>query len=174
VPSHLGRVAALTRYPVKSLVGEPLTAAQIEQRGVVGDRTWAVYTEDGGIGSGKTTRRFRRVDGLLGLSATTDGDAPVVRTPDGRSAVAGTPDADALVSATLDRPLRLAAETAVPHHDSARTSSWTSRAPAFRRTSGTAGCWRSGTTSSCVRTAAWPAAAWSTSWTAADPRATAW
>ncbi len=33
--------------------------------------------------------------------------------------VAGTPDADALVSALLGRPLRLAPEADVPHHDEA-------------------------------------------------------
>ncbi len=117
--SDLGRVAALARYPVKSLAGEALGGAVVEPRGLVGDRSWAVYTEDGGIGSGKTTRRFRRVDGLLGLSATSGGGAPVVTTPDGRSAVAGTAAADALVSGVLGRPLRLAPETDVPHHDEA-------------------------------------------------------
>jgi uncharacterized protein YcbX len=115
----LGRVVELARYPVKSLAGETLAEAQVEPRGLVGDRTWAVYTDDGGIGSGKTTRRFRRVDGLLGLSAASGNGAPVVTTPDGRSAVAGTPDADALVSAVLGRPLRLAVEQDVPHHDEA-------------------------------------------------------
>jgi uncharacterized protein len=117
VSSDLGRVAALARYPVKSTGGERLDEAQVGQRGLDGDRAWAVYTEDGGIGSGKNTRRFRRVDGLLGLSALTDGDAPVVTVPDGRSARAGTPEADALVSEVLHRPLRLAPETDVPHHD---------------------------------------------------------
>ena len=117
--SDLGRVAALARYPVKSLAGESLTAVEVGPRGLAGDRAWAVYTEDGGIGSGKTTRRFRRVDGLLGLSAATDGAAPAITAPDGRSATAGTPEADALVSGALGRPLRLAAETDVPHHDEA-------------------------------------------------------
>jgi len=114
-----GRVVALTRYPVKSLAGEALPEAVVEPRGVVGDRRWAVYTEDGGIGSGKTTRRFRRVDGLLALAATSNGGAPRVTAPDGRSAVAGTPDADALVTDLLGRPLRLAQEVEVPHHDEA-------------------------------------------------------
>lgn len=115
--SDVGRVAALARYPVKSLAGESVPTADVGLRGLAGDRTWAVYTEDGGIGSGKTTRRFRRVDGLLGLGAT--GEPPIVTAPDGRSARAGTPEGDALVSAVLSRPLRLAAEAGVPHHDEA-------------------------------------------------------
>lgn len=67
---QVGIVALLTRYPVKSMLGEQLASAQIEQRGMVGDREWAVYTPDGGIGSGKSSRRFRRIDGLLRFRAT--------------------------------------------------------------------------------------------------------
>jgi uncharacterized protein YcbX len=69
----VGTVSLLARYPVKSMRGEQLERAEIEPRGLVGDRTWAVYTSDGGIGSGKSSRRFRRVDGLLGFSAGLDG-----------------------------------------------------------------------------------------------------
>src|SRR3712207_6426401 len=45
VSADLGRVAALTRYPVKSMTGESLPEASVEPRGLVGDRGWAVYTE---------------------------------------------------------------------------------------------------------------------------------
>jgi uncharacterized protein YcbX len=119
VSADLGCISALARYPVKSTGGERLEEAVVEPRGIAGDRSWAVYTDDGGIGSGKTTRRFRRIDGLLALTGGTDGDATLVTAPDGRSALAGTPDADALVSEVLARPLRLRPETDVPHHDEA-------------------------------------------------------
>lgn len=46
----------------------------VGQRGLEGHRTWAVHTADGGIGSGKTTRRFRRVDGLPALAARLEDD----------------------------------------------------------------------------------------------------
>ncbi|WP_405420476.1 hypothetical protein [Streptomyces erythrochromogenes] len=36
-------------------------------RGLVGDRLYAVRDGDGRFGSGKNTRRFRRMDGLLHL-----------------------------------------------------------------------------------------------------------
>jgi uncharacterized protein YcbX len=52
-----GRVLEVTRYPVKSMGGESLRRARVGDRGVEGDRVWAVYTADGGIGSGKRTRR---------------------------------------------------------------------------------------------------------------------
>jgi hypothetical protein len=77
-----GRVAALIRYPVTSMAGEALTAADVGPRKLDGDRSWAGRTEDGGIGSGKTTRRYRRVDGLLGLAAApAEDDVPVSAPP---------------------------------------------------------------------------------------------
>lgn len=45
----------------------------------MGDRRWALYGEDGKIGSGKTTRRFRRMHGLLALEGITDGGASMDR-----------------------------------------------------------------------------------------------
>lgn len=113
----VGVVASLHRYPVKSLLGESLDVARVEPRGVEGDRFWAVYTEDGGIGSGKTSRRFRRVDGLLNLRATADGGVPRVHLPDGRALAVDDPATGAVLSGLLGRPVELRRETAVPHHD---------------------------------------------------------
>lgn len=110
-------VAGLARYPVKSMAGEHLDALALDERGAVGDRVWAAYTPDGGIGSGKTTRRFRRVDGLLDLRARLDGGTPVITFPDGRELPADR--ADDAVTGQLGRPLRLARETTVRHHDDA-------------------------------------------------------
>ena len=58
-------VAELWRYPVKSLLGEQLQEVQVEERGVVGDRLYAVTDRRGKLGSGKTSRRFRRLEGLF-------------------------------------------------------------------------------------------------------------
>jgi len=49
---RVGTVALLARYPVKSMRGETLEHVEVEPRGLSGDRGWAVYTDDGGIGSG--------------------------------------------------------------------------------------------------------------------------
>jgi uncharacterized protein YcbX len=38
---EVGRVAALWRYPVKSMAGEPLDAAEVSWHGLAGDRRWA-------------------------------------------------------------------------------------------------------------------------------------
>jgi hypothetical protein len=37
----VGHVAAITRYPVKSMAGEPRDAAEIDWQGMEGDRQWA-------------------------------------------------------------------------------------------------------------------------------------
>ncbi len=110
-----GRVGALLRYPVKSMAGEELTGVEVKHRGLVGDRQWAVYTDDGKIGSGKTTRRFRRVVGLLEWRAVLDGAVPVVESPTGERH--GLDDAVAPLSAAMGRPLAIRSEDDVPHHD---------------------------------------------------------
>jgi uncharacterized protein YcbX len=46
----VGRVAALTRFPVKSMAGEPLAVAEIGWQGIEGDRQYAFLFE------GKATR----------------------------------------------------------------------------------------------------------------------
>jgi uncharacterized protein YcbX len=121
----VGRVAGLARYPVKSMAGEDLTEARFGPLGITGDRRWAAYTADGGIGSGKTTRRFRRVDGLLSLRARLDSGAPadavpVIGFPDGRQYRADDPSAARALTALLGRPLQLRPEGAVRHHDESR------------------------------------------------------
>ena len=113
----VGVIAALARYPVKSMGGEALAVAEVGPRGLVGDRAWATYLPDGGIGSGKTTRRFRRVDGLLGCRARLDGTTPAVTLPDGPEYPADDPAAGDALSALLGQPLALRPEGDVQHHD---------------------------------------------------------
>jgi len=113
----VGRVAEVWRYPVKSLVGERLAAAEIDARGVVGDRLWSVRDEDGKFGSGKTTRRFVRMDGLLELSASYHADVPVLTFPDGRRIRADDDRIAAVLSAHVGRPVMLGKETAISHFD---------------------------------------------------------
>ena len=66
----VGSVGLLSHYPVKSTGGQALTSAVLGDRGLRHDREWAVDTADGGIASGKTTRRFRKVEGLLSWWST--------------------------------------------------------------------------------------------------------
>lgn len=110
-------LAGLVRYPVKSVGGEARESLTIDERGVSGDRLWAVYTADGGIGSGKTTRRFRRVDGLLDYSARLRNGHPVLVSPSGTELIAGDPATDEALSAALGQPLRVQREELVSHFD---------------------------------------------------------
>ena len=57
-------VGELWRYPVKSLAGEPLDAAEISADGIPGDRMVQVYDAKGRIVTSRTTPR------LLGLKGT--------------------------------------------------------------------------------------------------------
>ena len=120
--TRVGTVQALYRYPVKSTAGQGLDLAEVDARGLVLDRTWAVRTDDGGIGSGKTSHRFRRLDGLLrwrsGVSDAPDAAGTVwLEDPDGRRWGAGDPGADAALGAAFGRDLRLEVEAGTPYHD---------------------------------------------------------
>jgi uncharacterized protein YcbX len=114
----VGRVVELARYPVKSTAGETLTSCDVDLRGLAHDREWAAYTDDGGLASGKTTKRFRKVEGLLGWkSAVAVGGRPELRSPDGDTYDTGDPTASRALSEALGRPLELRREAGVPHHD---------------------------------------------------------
>lgn len=116
--TKLGEVAELWRYPVKSLRGERLSEAVCDRRGMAGDRRWAVRGVDGRIGSGKTTRRFRRMPGLLSVSARLDDDGVAwVELPSGERARVGDPGAAALVGAVVGQVVALEEETDVSHLD---------------------------------------------------------
>jgi uncharacterized protein len=105
-------VAELWRYPVKSLLGEQLQEVQVEERGVVGDRLYAVTDRNEKLGSGKTSRRFRRLDGLFDLRARDGGERPIVTLPDGRELSVGGSELDAFLSERYGDELRVLMRTA--------------------------------------------------------------
>ncbi len=115
--SGVGRVGRLRRYPVKSLLGEELDRVHVERRGLSGDRLWSVRDPDGKLGSGKSSRRFRAMDGLLELSARYDGDTPVLELADGRTVRGDDPDVDVALSAHVGRGVTLGREAEVSHFD---------------------------------------------------------
>jgi uncharacterized protein YcbX len=82
--AELGTVAALYRFPVKSMLGEQLDEATFTDRGIEGDRSWAVLDRsDGRIANGKHPRKWGRL--LECAAAYVDGPgSPVAITfPDG-------------------------------------------------------------------------------------------
>ncbi|HVX47329.1 MAG TPA: MOSC domain-containing protein [Mycobacteriales bacterium] len=107
------RVDALWRYPVKSMLGERLQRARLEHRGVHGDRLFAIRDTAGKLGSGKDSRRFRRVEGLRFVRATLDEHGrPRLTLPDGRIA-----DLAALREFLGEPTLTLRPEQDIPHFD---------------------------------------------------------
>jgi uncharacterized protein YcbX len=119
-PAPVGRVLAIRRYPVKSLLGEVVEEAALEQRGLAGDRRFALVTPAGKLASGKSTMRFVHVRGLFGLRAVYEGGpggVPVVTLPDGTVVRGDDWDVDERLSAALGTPLRLAEEGGVSHLD---------------------------------------------------------
>jgi uncharacterized protein YcbX len=92
------RVLELWRYPVKSLQGERLAEAEVGALGVAGDRRWALFDRDTGLGL-----TARRVPELLFGAARLRADGRVeVVLPDGTR----TSD-DAVLSAWLGRRVEL-------------------------------------------------------------------
>ena len=73
------RVLELWRYPVKSLHGERLTQAPIDALGIAGDRRWALFDRDTGLGL--TARRVPEL--LFGSARLRDDGGVEVVLPDG-------------------------------------------------------------------------------------------
>ncbi|MFD5565941.1 MULTISPECIES: MOSC domain-containing protein [Kitasatospora] len=96
------RVAALYRHPVKSMLGEEVSRARIDEHGVEGDRRRALLdVTTGRVASAKQPRAWRQ---LLTLRAETKDDGVRITGPDG-----GELDEDA-ISALVGRPVRLITE----------------------------------------------------------------
>jgi uncharacterized protein YcbX len=54
-----GTVVSLWRYPVKSMMGEELNSSHVTERGLVGDRTYAVIDKQTGkVASAKNPRKW--------------------------------------------------------------------------------------------------------------------
>jgi uncharacterized protein len=136
--SNLGEVVQLWRYPVKSLGGERLTQVTCDRRGIVGDRRWALRGDDGKIGSGKATPRFRRMPGLLSISADLDGDDVAwIQLPSGRRARVDDPVAAELLGAVVGEAVTLSEEeeSGDPHFDTAALHLLSTSSVSWLRTS---------------------------------------
>lgn len=97
------------RYPVKSMQGECLDGAVLDEAGVAGDRGWAVRDlATGNVASAKDSQRF---GALLTCAATTDpsGVTPTVTVPGDCARTAGDAELDAELGALLGRSVELAA-----------------------------------------------------------------
>lgn len=99
---HVGKVRALRRYPVKAMLGEQLSDVAITERGMDGDRRFALLdSETGKVASAKNPRLWRK---LLMLSAATTDNGIRITAPDGTRI-----DPDGL-SDFVKRPVTLTAD----------------------------------------------------------------
>ena len=112
----LGTVAALRRYPVKSMLGEDVDAGDVTFTGLAGDRQLAVVSRaTGKIASAKFPRLWRD---LLTLSAAA-ADHPAadgavrITLPEGKLVWSSDAGVDAVLSGLLNEPVTLTA-TPVP------------------------------------------------------------
>ena len=111
--TFLGSLASLHRYPVKSMMGEDLNAAHVTERGLLGDRAYALCDpETGNVVSAKNPQKWPNLFSYRAAytSPPAPGSAvPPVRVmlPDGDCAVSSSPDFAPTLSAKLGRPVTL-------------------------------------------------------------------
>ena len=126
-------VTSIWRYPVKSMLGEEIEAAELDgQAGVLGDRTFALIDgADGKVATAKNPRKWpnlfafssrlrRAADGSLALEITLD---------DGTTIDGAARDLDTRLSAAVGRPVTLAAtkHAIVLRERSARPAGWNAK-----------------------------------------------
>jgi uncharacterized protein YcbX len=108
----LGTVAALRRYPVKSMLGEDVDAGDVTFTGLAGDRQLAVVSRaTGKIASAKFPRLWRD---LLTLSAAAADDpaadgAVRITLPEGKIVWSSDAGVDTILSGLLNEPVTLTA-----------------------------------------------------------------
>jgi uncharacterized protein YcbX len=111
---HVGTVRALWRFPVKSMLGEELDAADLSEGGVTGDRVYAVRDrETGKVASAKHPKLWPNLFACRASFADSSrpGDElPPVRIElaDGTSVMSDAPDVDAVLSHFFGRHVELA------------------------------------------------------------------
>jgi len=104
-------VAAVFRYPVKSMLGSRVEAAGLRASGLAGDRGWAlVDRQTGKIASAKQPRLWRSLLQLRAEFRGAPGDPAgevTITLPDGTVARAGEARTDDVLSRYLGRPVAL-------------------------------------------------------------------
>jgi uncharacterized protein YcbX len=113
--TQLGSVVSLWHYPVKSMMGEELNATEVTERGLLGDRRYAlVDSADGKVATAKNPRKW---PGLFDFRAAfieparAAAKVPPVRIalPDGTTVTSDQSDLNQILSKALNRAVTLGA-----------------------------------------------------------------
>ncbi len=105
----VGSVAGLWRFPVKSMRGERIEQAELTERGLLGDRAYALIDADTGkVVSAKSVRLFPNLFGCQAAFVEpprSGRELPPVRIalPDGSSVTSDSGDVDRVLSACFKR-----------------------------------------------------------------------
>jgi len=113
--NELGSVVSLWRYPVKSMMGEELNATEVTERGLLGDRAYAlVDSSDGKAATAKNPRKWPRLFDFRATviePARAAANVPPVRItlPDGTTVTGDQGDLNQILSKALSREVTLGA-----------------------------------------------------------------
>ena len=113
--TELGAVVSLWRYPVKSMMGEELNATEVTERGLLGDRAYAlVDSADGKAATAKNPRKWPRLFDFRATfiePARAAAKIPPVRIalPDGTTVTSDQRDLNQILSKALNREVALRA-----------------------------------------------------------------
>jgi uncharacterized protein YcbX len=114
-PSVLGRLVSLWRYPVKSMMGEELDASDLTERGMLGDRAYAlVDSSNGKVASAKNPRKWGKLfecrARFVDPPRTSERIPPVqITLPTGNCATSKQDDVNQILSGELGRQVTLMA-----------------------------------------------------------------
>ena len=105
---QVGSVSQLFRYPVKSMLGENLQLLEIGEKGVIGDRAWALRELSGRIASAKKWANLFEFRAAYETPPTLEASGTVsITLPDGTTIDSRDPDASDALSACLGRSITL-------------------------------------------------------------------
>jgi uncharacterized protein YcbX len=108
-----GTVVSLWRYPVKSMLGEELNSSYVTERGLIGDRTYALIDQNTGkVASAKNPRKWGRLfdfrSAFIDLPQVVENIPPVrITFPDGSQIFSDQDDIDYSLSKVLGQNVRL-------------------------------------------------------------------
>ena len=115
IQTEVGSVVSLWQYPVKSMMGEELNASEVTERGLLGDRAYAlVDSSDGKVATAKNPRKWPRLFDFRATfiePAQAAAKIPPVRIalPDGTTVTSDQSDLNQILSKALNREVALRA-----------------------------------------------------------------